>query len=898
MQSILVRVQENTIALSWFGGLTRLLPLLFCALLVNTIVIVGKEPLPSSTEFKRFEFRQPQAQLYFVPGELFEASEALTREGLIGYFRSPNGPEVAFSHRVVWENQHPIDIEATTRELYVSVDRAINDRLLILNALTPLRALLVAERLNQLETTVSAYPLHERSYLKRHTFAPRPDDTYLNQAWHVENRTSDGARQGIDLNLRSAWSHTRGEEINVAISDNGADLSHPDLEVAAQHGHHFDFGTQQRSGVYLNSDAHGTAVAGLIAAEGNNGKGVIGVAPKSVFSSWVIFTFNRRGREVIVSDDALMDMFSYEIDAIDIQNHSWGNASEFQSGIDPLSNRGIEAAIRNGRQGKGIIMLRAGGNERTLLANANDDGYNGDPRSIAVGALRSDGNITSYSNPGACLLVVAPSGDLGYPGVATTDHVGAEGYVTRGRGDLANYLLGDAGFAGTSASTPLVAGIAALILSINPELTYRDVQQILLHSAQHHANNDPDIHENGAGLMVSHNAGYGLPDAGFAVNLARNWKNRPEVTEIVESARVNRVIPDTGLELVINGNSIPSSLRSIPCLPSPGVFPDDGTTSLPLQFVEGSVASPRNLTGKAVLIPRSDLSYQEQIDRAAEAGAELVISYNDREGTEIDQLEGTDFSTIPAFSISQTDGEALRDRLGSSGEISVQVELTSVEVGFDIEDTLICEHVGVQMSTTHPYRGDLRIVLQSPQGTRSVLQAHNLDGTPGPNGWVYWSTHHYYESSAGEWTLTVTDQEANDIGSLTSASLIIRGVPILDIDRDGLEDAWERRSFGSLNFGPKADPDDDGFPNAREQVLQTDPGRNEQDFRIQISRWDEHHLYLSWPGTRNNNYRLQSQSSILASPESVITLPGNFPETSIVIPLGEANSAYYTVQPR
>lgn len=104
-----------------------------------------------------------------------------------------------------------------------------------------------------------------------------------------------------------------------------------------------------------------------------------------------------------------------------------------------------------------------------------------------------------------------------------------------------------------------------------------------------------------------------------------------------------------------------------------------------------------------------------------------------------------------------------------------------------------------------------------------------------PNFGPIRSVKHFFEPSAGVWKLTVLDQGPKEVGSITSASLILRGVPIIDADRDGLDDHWERSSFGSLAYEPQADPDGDGFNNAREQILQTPPTIPNRPFAIDLS---------------------------------------------------------------
>ncbi|MCS1408519.1 MAG: Calcium-dependent protease [Verrucomicrobia subdivision 3 bacterium] len=860
----------------------------------------AKEPIAENEQYRRVEFLEPHPQIYYVDSIWWETALPEELEGwLPARLGNPSGPEVQISHELVLKTETPIDETDLFQNHYVETARRIDDHFVILNAITPTHALETAQELGKAPGTIASYPIMRRAYRRCGKFAPIPNDTYFSQIWHVDNRNSRGERHGIDLNLRAAWNLTRGEDITIAVVDNGIDLEHPELVERASHGPHFNFGEDRASGAFINADAHGTAVAGLIAAEGQNETGVIGVAPQATLSSLVIFDINRRGEEVTVPVTDLMDMFQFQIDKIAVQNHSWGLFAPVQSSIDALSDRGIENAVKNGRGGKGVIIVRAGGNGREFLNNVNDEGWAQDPRAIAVGAVRSDGAPTSYSTRGACLLVSAPSGDTAFLGLATTDHQGESGYVSRGRNDLADYLLGAAGFSGTSASAPLITGVVALILSVNSDLTYRDVQQILIHSAFHPRVNDPDIEANGAGFVFSHNTGYGVPDAGFAVELAQVWKNRPEATETSQTKRPNRLIPDAGFQLKIRGRDIPTALRSIAAKPALGTFADEGTKDVPLVFV-GEALSPIDipLEGRGALIKRGTNTFAEKLRHAKEAGAEFAVIYNNRDADEIVLLGGTDFSGIPAVSINQNDGEDLVDLLGNQSDVTSEISLNSATVEFDISSTLICEHVGVELDTTHTYRGDLRITLLSPSGTRSVLQTINKDSSPGPRGWTYWSTKHFYESSAGMWKVFVTDQEENDIGFITAASLIIKGVPILDIDHDGLDDQWERRAFGSLNFGIKADPDNDGFNNAREQILQTPPTTPNRPFLIDFSLWDPQTIRLSWPSLPESHYEVLKRSLIDGSSQVVATLPGQFPGNELILPLNRSGNAFYSVRTR
>jgi hypothetical protein len=158
-------------------------------------------------------------------------------------------------------------------------------------------------------------------------------------------------------------------------------------------------------------------------------------------------------------------------------------------------------------------------------------------------------------------------------------------------------------------------------------------------------------------------------------------------------------------------------------------------------------------------------------------------------------------------------------------------------------------------------------------GTRSVLQAINTDTSSGPSDWTYWSVAHFFESSAGTWRLEVSDERNTTIqtgpftttsatGSVTYAELILTGVAITDSDHDGLADSWEQQYFGSLVYGPKDDPDNDGFNNAREQVMGTNPAQANAAFRMDLAEWTPGYWRLSWPAREAAAYAVEASSGL------------------------------------
>jgi subtilisin-like proprotein convertase family protein len=632
---------------------------------------------------------------------------------------------------------------------------------------------------------------------------------------------------------------------------------------------------------------------------------MIGAAPGAQLASWVIFNTNL----MLVSDERLMDMYQFASNVVSVQNHSWGHQLQTQEAPTLLEQIGISNAVTFGRDGRGVVMVRAAGNFRTRGDNANDDGYLSDPRVIAVAAVRVDGRAASYSEPGACLLVAAPSGDRGFPYLFTTDLMGADGVnfiqFPPPNEDLSNYAFDSLGFSGTSAAVPLVSGVVALALSANPHLTYRDVQQILILASRHFDLADPDLVANGAGFRVSHNVGFGVPDAGQAVRLAAGWSNRPPLTRLTLTATNAAAIPDDGLRLLITGDGVPANLASIRTLPGSGPHADAPTAMLPLVDV-GLATNPisANLTNKAALIGRGTNEFADKINFAAQAGAAFAVIYNYATNTSGsgapggDQLvfmAGTDFTPIPAVFISHSNGAALKEWFQTNSGARAQIHFQTTNYLLTVTNTLRCERVAARVRTDHPLRGDLRITLVSPQGTRSVLQRYNSDTNAGPVDWTYESTHHFFESSAGTWTLAFGDEHQNAIGSVQLAGLVIEGVALTDRDHDGLDDDWETAHLGNLDGGPQDDPDSDGYSNAREQLMGTDPLAVDAPLHLDLSPWNKRLARLSWPGPTNSNYEVWSGTNV-TSLTLRTNLPGRFPETEWFTPYTNAPQEFFRVR--
>ncbi len=278
------------------------------------------------------------------------------------------------------------------------------------------------------------------------------NDTYFNQQWALNN-ISAPAR---DIDICDAWNlHTGCSGIIVAVVDEGIEQTHPDLSIN-MYPVSYDAQTGSQPSVVRGS--HGTAVAGVIGAASNNSLGIAGVAPNS--------------RLMSISDDMLLAPllplrladginFAWQYGA-HIINNSWSSNSLVHSLID----QAINDATSFGRGGLGCVVIFISHND-----GLGSISYpSGNPNVLAVGATDNNDQRATFSNYGTGLDVVAPG-----VGIYTTDLQGGAGFNTSG-GTAGDYY---ANFQGTSAAAPIVSGIAALILSINPNLTQAQVRHII-----------------------------------------------------------------------------------------------------------------------------------------------------------------------------------------------------------------------------------------------------------------------------------------------------------------------------------------------------------------------------------------------------------------------------------
>jgi subtilisin family serine protease len=343
----------------------------------------------------------------------------------------------------------------------------------------------------------------------------RPRDPVYPKQWHLHHGGGAELAANSHVSAEAAWDITRGSRsIVVAIMDDSVDLNHIDFQGAGKIVAPIDL--KENDFLPLPGEAednHGTSCAGVAVAE-ENGVGAVGVAP-----GCALMPIRTTG---FLDDESIEQLFGWAAQkGAAVISCSWGPSAVYF----PLSLRqrsAVNLAATQGRNGKGCVIVFAAGNanrptngnivERGWPSNALNGmtawlgGFSVHPDVITVSACTSLNKKAVYSNWGGEISVCAPSNNappgfglpaIGYVytppevrvylpglGIVTTDRVEGAGY------DPSHFTDS---FGGTSSACPLVAGVAALVLSANPDLTAAEVKQILQQTADKIVDTDPDL---------------------------------------------------------------------------------------------------------------------------------------------------------------------------------------------------------------------------------------------------------------------------------------------------------------------------------------------------------------------------------------------------------------------
>ena len=357
-----------------------------------------------------------------------------------------------------------------------------------------------ADALHRSDAVAFAEPALINRFLPQAVPDVEPRDELFAEEWHLHSRGGPALVKGADARVSEAWQLSKGSRsVVVAVLDDGFDLTHPDLRGHGKIVDPVDFTDGDLRPMPGGRDFHGTCCAGVAIAE-ENGRGCVGAAPRCAFMP-VRFPWS-------IPDPHLIEVFRYVSSRAHVAACSWSTPpgefplhSAVAATLDELARTG-------GPDGRGLIVCVAAGNfgapvvgeaaepirwgehhdGATVEHSARGPMLNGlaaHEAVIAVGACTSLGRPATYSNYGAELAVAAPSDDrdpvtlerLEGRGITTSDN---ERY---GRGFTPGKRF-TSSFGGTSSAAALVAGVCALMKSVNPSLGAQAAKQILSETAE------------------------------------------------------------------------------------------------------------------------------------------------------------------------------------------------------------------------------------------------------------------------------------------------------------------------------------------------------------------------------------------------------------------------------
>ncbi|XP_002160973.1 PC3-like endoprotease variant B isoform X1 [Hydra vulgaris] len=342
-----------------------------------------------------------------------------------------------------------------------------------------------------------------------------PTDPKFKEQWYLLNNGQSTGPSGVDINVRPVWEQgITGRGVVVSVLDDGVDHNHPDLRDNYDQKASYDFNDMDADPKPRDSDpdnCHGTRCAGEIAAAANNSNCGVGVAYDANIGG--VRMLDGQATDILEGSS-----LSFQSNYIDIYSNCWGPKDDGKTFGKPgrLAQEALMRGALEGRNGKGNIYVWATGNGGLTDDDCNCDGYTTSIFTISIGCISDHGLSAYYTELCSSTLAVTFNG-------GSHREKEENKMITT---DLHGKCTDE--FKGTSSSAPLAAGIIALVLQANPNLSWRDVQHLIVNTAQVTSPVDEGWMDNGGGFHFNHKFGFGRLDAGKMVEAAKHWRNVPK----------------------------------------------------------------------------------------------------------------------------------------------------------------------------------------------------------------------------------------------------------------------------------------------------------------------------------------------------------------------------------
>ncbi len=659
-----------------------------------------------------------------------------------------------------------------------------------------------------------------------------PSDAKYVQQWHLHTRlTHSSVDPRSSSNCEGAWNalnHFGSQDVVIAVSDDGCKLDHPDFDSPNKFAHwaymqgpsliNRDSVSADPTKMYQNGADHGTCCCGVVAAE-IDGALTVGAAPGCRL---LPIKWESSGPSLLISDSKMLTVLTFIADKADVLSNSWGSSPEFLFAINVI-NKITQLAQTGGRRGKGILFLWAAGNENCPIQYSGtlnipyDNGYNQFgtwqgvetsnvfehnlttvPGVMHVAALASNAQRSHYSNYGNGISICAPSSNSHeYWRMAVT---GLGILTTSGRSPFF-----DSEFGGTSSATPLVAGIAGLIISANPQLTALQVVSILQKTAGKDLNMtgyprtpaapyDPNTSWD-ISPVAPHNAGnfksIGHPDGTWS-----GWFGFGKVDAAAAVAEALRV----GGGAVGGNNTIVQSSTPAKTIPDNSTV---GITDTIAVIGAGTIASVK------VELSITHTYVGDLVVRIISPRGTSVALHN-RNGGDTDNLNKVfDLQNVAGLSVlngepvsgtwtlfvadqAPADSGILNKwtlHLGTAQTQAITVEESpgimipdnnsaGIERSLNVSANASVKEIEVGMDITHSYISDLIVNLVAPSG--SVTTLHSRTGGDADNIIKTYDFNNNAnlraligQQAQGAWKLKVSDVVGQDVGKLNKWSIKI-----------------------------------------------------------------------------------------------------------------------------